>query len=101
MDNNLLVVKENLNFPSVIFVNEPEDYLELWLMGLCQNHIMSNSTFSWWGTFLNKKLNKKIVAPSRWFGPRGPEAKDIYESYWTTIPCDWVEGGRLVPIKND
>ena len=94
-------VKENLNFPSVIFVNEPEDYRELWLMGLCQNHIMSNSTFSWWGTFLNKKLNKKIVAPSRWFGPRGPEAKDIYESYWNVIPCDWIEGGKLMPIKND
>ena len=94
-------VKENLHFPSVVFINEPEDYRELWLMGLCQNHIISNSTFSWWGVFLNKKLNKKIVAPSRWFGPRGPEAKDIYESYWNIIPCDWIEGGKLMPIKND
>lgn len=94
-------VKHNLNFSSVIFVDEPEDYLELWLMGLCQNHIISNSTFSWWGVFLNKNKNKKIVAPSRWFGPRGPEAKDIYEPYWITIPCDWIEGGKLIPMKND
>jgi hypothetical protein len=94
-------VKENLNFPSVIFVDEDEDYKELWLMGLCQNHIMSNSTFSWWGSFLNKNLNKKIVVPSRWFGPRGPESKDVYESYWHTISCDWVPGGILMPIKKN
>lgn len=95
-------VKENLKFPSVIFVTEDEDYKELWLMGLCHNHIMSNSTFSWWGSFLNIKSNKKIVAPSRWFGPRGPEAKDVYEPYWNIIPCEWIEGGKLMPTyKND
>ena len=62
---------------------------------------MSNSTFSWWGSFLNKNLNKKIVVPSRWFGPRGPESKDVYESYLHTIPCDWVPGGVLMPIKKN
>jgi hypothetical protein len=50
---------------------------------------------------LNKNLNKKIVVPSRWFGPRGPESKDVYESYWHTIPCDWVPGGVLIPIKKN
>ena len=94
-------VKENLKFESVVFVNEPEDYRELWLMGLCQNHIMSNSTFSWWGTFLNKNKNKKIVAPSTWFGPKGPNAKDIYESYWTLIQTEWKEGGLIKPMEND
>jgi hypothetical protein len=94
-------VKDNLNFPSVIFVNEDTDWKELYLMGLCKNHIISNSTFSWWGVFLNKNKDKKIVCPSRWFGPRGPKADDIYESYWNTIPCDWIEGGKLMPIKND
>jgi hypothetical protein len=93
-------VKNNLNFPSVIFVNEPEDYRELWLIGLCQNHIISNSTFSWWGVFLNKKLNKKIVSPSTWFGPKGPNPKDIYEDYWIKIPTEWTEGGIIKPIKN-
>lgn len=91
-------VKEKLNFPSVIFVNEPEDYLELWLMSMCQNHIISNSTFSWWGTFLNQNKNKKVVAPSTWFGPKGPNAKDIYEDYWITIPTKWTEGGIIKPI---
>ena len=91
-------VKDNLNLSSAIFVNEPEDYLELWLMSMCSNHIMSNSTFSWWGTFLNKNTEKKIVAPSVWFGPKGPNAKDIYESYWNLIPVEY-NNGQLTTLK--
>jgi len=90
-------VKDNLDFPSVVFVNETEDWKELYLMSLCKNHIMSNSTFSWWGSFLNKNVNKKIVAPSTWFGPRGPESKDIYEPYWHLVQTKW-ENGLIKPI---
>lgn len=85
-------VNKNLSFPDVVFVEESEDYMELWLMGLCQNHIISNSTFSWWGTFLNKNTNKKIVAPSVWFGPEGPNAKDIYEQNWDLIDVEYING---------
>jgi hypothetical protein len=85
-------VKQNLSFDNCVFVDESEDYLELWLMGLCKNHIMSNSTFSWWGTFLNKNINKKIVAPSTWFGPDGPNPKDIYESYWNLVNVEYNNG---------
>lgn len=92
-------VKQNLNFPNVVYVNESEDWRELYLMGLCQNHIISNSTFSWWGTFLNINKNKKIVAPSTWFGPKGPNAKDIYEPYWLVVPTEWTEGGIIKPKK--
>lgn len=89
-------VKKNLNFEQSIFVDETEDFMELWLMGLCKNHIMSNSTFSWWGTFLNKNLNKKIVAPSTWFGPGGPNAKDIYEPYWNLVSVQYKDGNLIL-----
>ena len=60
------------------------------------SHIMSNSTFSWWGTFLNKNLNKKIVAPSTWFGPGGPNAKDIYEPYWNLVSVQYKDGNLIL-----
>ena len=85
-------VKQNLHFENCVFVDESEDYMELWLMGLCKNNIMSNSTFSWWGTFLNKNINKKIVAPSTWFGPDGPNSKDIYEPYWNLVDVEYNNG---------
>jgi len=85
-------VVKNISLPNLIFVEETDDWKEFWLMGLCQNNIMSNSTFSWWSTFLNKNKNKKIVCPSTWFGPKGPSAKDIYEPYWHLVETEWVDG---------
>ncbi len=85
-------VKENLKFDNVNYVDD-EDYRELWLMSLCKNNIIVNSTFSWWGSFLNNNPNKKIVAPSIWFGPRGPRNyKDIYEPYWTVVEVKYEDG---------
>jgi len=91
-------VMNNFSFPNVVFLNEDQDWKELYLMGLCENHIISNSTFSWWATFLNKNKNKKIVCPSRWFGPRGPKADDIYESYWNLVDVEWKDG-LLIPTN--
>jgi len=91
-------VTKNIDLPNIIFVEETEDWKEFWLMGLCQNHIISNSTFSWWATFLNTNKSKKIVSPSTWFGPKGPNAKDIFEKSWTLIPTQWTEGGLIKPI---
>lgn len=85
-------VKENLNYNNVTFVDD-EDYKEIWLMSLCQNNIISNSTFSWWGSFLNSNINKKVVAPSIWFGPSGPQNyKDVYEKNWDVVDVTYENG---------
>jgi len=79
-------VKDNLNYPNTIIVDDLEDYEDLWLISLCNHNIMSNSSFSWWGSFLNNHKNKKVFVPNIWFGPMGEKNyHDIYEPEWEKI----------------
>jgi hypothetical protein len=61
--------KENFDFiHNKIFVDDLEDYEEIYLMSLCNNNIIANSSFGWWGAWLNKNIHKKIISPKIWFG---------------------------------
>jgi hypothetical protein len=56
-------------------------------MSLCSHAIIANSSLSWWGAWLQKNSNKKIVSPSRWFGPSYSQhdTKDLYCKEWKII----------------
>lgn len=91
-------VKSNLDFECTI-VEGLDDYEEMWLITQFPNVIMSNSTFSWWGSFLNKIPNKKIFVPSLWFGPKGEKhIEDLYEKDWIKINVNY-ENGKLININ--
>jgi len=65
------------------FTNELDD---LYLIMLCDNQIIGNSSFSWWGGYLCEYHNNKVIAPSTWFGPNGPQdTQDIYLPKWIKI----------------
>jgi len=70
-----------------IFVNNLEDFEELYLMSMCKNNIIANSSFSWWGAWMNKNEDKKIISPSIWFGRslHYHDTSDIYCQNWIKI----------------
>lgn len=86
-------VEKNLDYDKCTIVTDLNDYEDLWAISLCNHNIMSNSSFSWWGSYLNKNKNKKVCAPSIWFGPKGEQNyKDIYEPDWNVINTKFNNG---------
>jgi hypothetical protein len=67
--------KENLclDRPTVVVGREDivDPFENVHLMSRCEHHVIANSTFSWWGAWLNPRPGKIVVAPTRWF--RDPE----------------------------
>lgn len=63
-------VKENLEMgDKAVFVSDQSitDFQELILMSTCKHNIIANSSFSWWGAWLNQNPNKTVIAPTPWF----------------------------------
>ena len=61
------------------------DWEEMLLMSLCENNIIANSTFSWWGANFNSNENKKVIYPEKWFG------YNINEDMNGRFPNSWVK----------
>lgn len=81
--------KENikLNFKTEYISNNNGDkaYEDLRLMSNCKHHIIANSTFSWWGAWLNTSKNKIVIAPNKWYKISEMENNDIIPSGWIKI----------------
>ena len=58
---------------------------DLRLMSLCQHHIIANSSFSWWGAWLNANPNKTVVAPRQWFRAEQGNSEDIVPQNWVLV----------------
>ena len=68
----------------MVFITGLSELEDLWLMSLCDNNIIANSSFSWWGAWLNQNKNKKIIYPSFWFN-NGPDSSQIGGENWVII----------------
>lgn len=92
-NHKILIFSDDIEYCKNIFSNYNCIYIEndfdlhdLYLMSLCNHNIIANSTFSWWGAWLNKNKNKKIIAPAVWFGPKADcNSKDIIPNNWIKI----------------
>lgn len=77
--------KQNLKFPRMTFIEGEKDIIDLYIMSMCGDHIIANSSFSWWAAWLNQNSNR-VVAPNNWFGPNlKADTRDLYCDHWIKI----------------
>ncbi len=81
-------VKEHLSieFPCVYIDHNSgsESYRDMQLMSLCKHHVIANSSFSWWGAWLNANPEKTVIAPKNWFR-NGNNDSDLIPDEWIRI----------------
>ena len=77
---------DNFRGDNFVFI-QGDQAKDLDYMRSCENHIIANSSFGWWGAWLGKNKNKKVIAPSEWFKGDMKEypTHDIYCEGWVVI----------------
>lgn len=81
--------KNNLIFnSSVVWVDgndSSRNFEDIYLMSCCMHNVIANSSFSWWGAWLNSNANKKVIAPKAWFQTPKHDISDLYCSNWILL----------------
>ncbi|MDP1683935.1 alpha-1,2-fucosyltransferase [Hydrogenophaga sp.] len=79
-------VAANLKLPFQMNLVRDNDsstnYEDLRLMTACRHHIIANSSFSWWGAWMDGRRDSITVAPVRWFAGDTPDARDLVPQRW-------------------
>jgi hypothetical protein len=81
----------NAKYPVVVEVMKVDDnipdYEQMMIMSCSHHNIMSNSTFSWWGAYLNRSTEKIVCYPSTWFG----EYYEHTHDHRDMMPDEWIK----------
>ncbi len=81
-------VRRHIDFlPNFVLVDsnrEANSYRDMQLMSSCKHHIIANSSFSWWGAWLNPNVEKIVIAPPKWFC-NGLDDSDLIPSQWIRL----------------
>lgn len=88
MSDDIDWVKENAKLPAgSVFVSSkeipPEE--EQRLAAACKHHIIPNSTFAWWGAWLDQNPDKIVIAPKEWARGNSNEFRDIVPDNWVRV----------------
>ena len=76
------------NAPTTYVMNNRQPGLahqDMELMSMCKHNITANSSFSWWGAWLNSNPDKMIVAPQKWFKTSNINTKDVIPDSWIRV----------------
>lgn len=103
-DSTFVVFSDRINwckvhFPSLnkkfIFIDSNDAIQDLFLMSMMKHNIVANSSFSWWGAYLNQNPGKIVVAPYSWHHPSfalfPSEPNQFYFDDWKIIKPDYEE----------
>ncbi len=79
-------VREHFHPPydtTLVDINSKEEgHEDMRLMSMCAHHIVANSSFSWWGAWLNRKEGKRVYAPKKWFAVDHMDTRDLFPDGW-------------------
>jgi hypothetical protein len=78
-------VKTDLPVEYIYGNSGKNSYLDMQLMSLCKHNIIANSSFSWWGAWLNRNGDKKVIAPEKWFRNNVKDSSDLVPKSWIRI----------------
>lgn len=78
-------LQSTFNIPIVYVNHKIPDWEQLVLMSLCHHNIIANSSFSWWGAYLNQHKDKKVVYPSLWFSHTQHNTNDLCPEEWIKV----------------
>ncbi|MBQ9377901.1 MAG: alpha-1,2-fucosyltransferase [Schwartzia sp.] len=88
--NDIPWVRANFLFDApMLFVDandENNGYKDMYLMSLCNHHIIANSTFSWWSAWLNRNPDKIVITPRKWFKKEDMNHDDLAPDDWIVLP---------------
>lgn len=74
-------------YPEMVVVDHnlgDQSHNDMLLMSMCHHHIIANSSFSWWGAWLNSDPNKIVIAPRKWFAD-APDTADLIPENWIRL----------------
>jgi hypothetical protein len=78
-----IIEKLKDKFPKLVFERSSQllnDWEQMILMSLCNHNIIANSTFSWWGAYLNSNERKMVYYPKQWFINK--DITELFPEYW-------------------
>ena len=83
--DDILWCENNLEVEDARYINfnkGKDSYQDMHLMSLCKHNIIANSSFSWWGAWLNSNKNKIVISPKIWFKNRNISTNDLLLEEW-------------------